>query len=239
MTNAPPGRPGGQDLLALRLRGLSRLGLYRGICVALVSTRFIFSVAAAGNTTKIYRSSSHSLNGVWLSTSVFRCSITAAPEITTPSIVSVAYCRTRGTNAYPLLIVRLKHPEIDDFPVRVKLLGFDGPVTVWPEPWSPTLVGTSRYDVLHTMTFPPTVHAPTIVDLLAELAAKWDHTRERIPHHALPCAENPVQWHRHKPRKGSAPLPRVTAEAKSAIVDAFPARRRRMQQEINFRSGDD
>ncbi|KAJ7776937.1 hypothetical protein DFH07DRAFT_979165 [Mycena maculata] len=135
----------------------------------------------------------------------FLDSVTMTPSIEATSISSVTYCRTRGATAYPFLIVHSKHRLLYEFPVRMKLQGFDGPVTVSADPTSPRcdtpgerstfsvaavrqsvsgLVGTRRYDILHTMAFPlagPT--PPSIGDLLvlAELSMQWDHTRNGYP----------------------------------------------------------
>ncbi|KAJ7723211.1 hypothetical protein B0H16DRAFT_1895858 [Mycena metata] len=117
--------------------------------------------------------------------------------------------RTRGAASYPFLVVYLQHPGLRLLPVRLKLQGFDGPATIQVGGRGPTydtpgerstvsaafvgetlreLVGTWRYDVLHTMTFEQRLNnagqlEPSIVDLLtlAVLSAQWDHTWEGFP----------------------------------------------------------
>ncbi|KAJ6571543.1 hypothetical protein B0H19DRAFT_1255506 [Mycena capillaripes] len=193
---------------------------------------------------------------------LFLLFIRDAPKIQRTSISYVAYCRIRGvgSESYPLLIVHLQHPELYDFPVRFKLQGFDGPVTVWADPTSPRydtpgerstfsvasvhdslaeLVGTWRYETLHTIAFSRSVNQPNIVDLLAlaDLSTKWDHTREGYPATlflALRSLFNGVVRSRRK----ATPLPSdVADEVKRAVIDAFPTRRQRIQAKINFRSG--
>ncbi|KAJ7137110.1 hypothetical protein C8R44DRAFT_729023 [Mycena epipterygia] len=140
---------------------------------------------------------------------LFLLSIKNAPRITKTSILSVAYCRTRGAASYPFLVVYLQHPVLRQFPVRLKLQGFDGPVTIQVAGREPSydtpgegstfsaafigetlmeLVDTWRYDVLHTMIFQQRLNhtgrlEPSIVDLLtlAVPSAQWDHTREGYP----------------------------------------------------------
>ncbi|KAJ6545390.1 hypothetical protein B0H19DRAFT_1075711 [Mycena capillaripes] len=194
---------------------------------------------------------------------MFLLSVRDAPRITRMSISSVAYCRTRGAGNYPFLIVHLEDPDINDFPVRMKLQGFDGPMTVGPNPVKPgydtrekmstlsiahvresvrRLVGTKRYDVLHTITFRWDVTEaglvePSIVDLLAlaELSIQWDSSREGYPAAlflALSTLFNAVAT---SCSKAAPPPGDATAEMKSAILDAFPARRRRLQIDIDLR----
>ncbi|KAJ6571608.1 hypothetical protein B0H19DRAFT_1231342 [Mycena capillaripes] len=121
---------------------------------------------------------------------LFLLSIENIPRIQDTYISSVAYCRIRGASnsSYPVLIVYLKYPEFDNFPIiRFKLQGFDGPTTtVWADDTCPSydydytpgerstfsvasvhdsmveLVGTWpwRYDTLHTLTFSPSVSKP-------------------------------------------------------------------------------
>ncbi|KAJ6592653.1 hypothetical protein B0H19DRAFT_1088257 [Mycena capillaripes] len=184
----------------------------------------------------------------------FVFSIRNAPKIANIPVSSVAYCRTRRTPAYPFLIVHLQHPHYEnDFPVRLKMQGFDDPAT---SPMYNTLgegstfsiasvnetvrelVGTWRYDVVHTMTFPPPVLQPTIVDLLAlaDPSIKWDNTREGYP--ATLFLAMKVQFSGFVISGAKAtPLPRdVSAEVKSAVVDALPVRRQRMQEHIEART---
>jgi hypothetical protein len=192
---------------------------------------------------------------------MFLLSVGDAPRITMMSISSVAYCRTRGAGDYPFLIVHLEDPDVSDFPVRMKLQGFDGPVTVGSNLVKPgddtrgntstlsiahvwtsirKLVGTKRYDVLHTIAFRWDVTEagliePSIVDLLAlaELSTKWDSSREGYPA-ALFLALNTL--FNAVPTGNSKAVPSLgdaSAEMKSAILDVFPARRQCLQGEIN------
>ncbi|KAF7369344.1 hypothetical protein MVEN_00263000 [Mycena venus] len=196
---------------------------------------------------------------------MFLLSVRDAPRITEMSISSVAYCRTRGTGDYPFLIVHLEDPDINDFPVRMKLQGFDDLVTVGPNSVKPRydmggkkstlsiahvresvrkLVGTKRYDVLHTITFRWDVMEaglvePNIVDLLAlaELSTKWDSSREGYPA-TLFFALNTLRLFNTVTTgcsKVAPPPGDAAAEMKSAILDAFPARRQRLQIDIDLR----
>ncbi|KAJ7259702.1 hypothetical protein C8J57DRAFT_1233385 [Mycena rebaudengoi] len=65
----------------------------------------------------------------------FLYSINQARTVTKAELESVLYCRTRSPDAYPFLIVYLKHPQLFARPVVLKLQGFDGPLTrVTPDP---------------------------------------------------------------------------------------------------------
>ncbi|KAJ6536893.1 hypothetical protein B0H19DRAFT_1270588 [Mycena capillaripes] len=181
---------------------------------------------------------------------VFLVSLGDAQSIARTSILSVAYCRTRGATAYLFLIIHLKHPQLFQFPARLKLQGFDSARTgVSSSRYAVTvafvresmmqLVGTWRYDVLHTMKFTTSANQPTVVDLLvlAELSTKWDHTRKGYPailFSSLKTLYNdPYTTH-----TGVADLPgELAEEVKCTIIDAFPTRRQSMQEEIDFRSG--
>ncbi|KAJ7205690.1 hypothetical protein B0H12DRAFT_1160116 [Mycena haematopus] len=179
---------------------------------------------------------------------LFLLSVQDAPRIISKYISSVAYCRTRGAGNYPFLIVHLDDPLIADFPVRMKLAGFDGvrasTLTVAHVRQSVrSLVGTKHFDVLHTSTFRWTVSKtgmiePSIVDLLAlaQLATEWDNSREEYPA-ALFLALNTLFNATASP--SSSPPPRPAADIKSAILDVFPARRQRLQNDIDLRRLDD
>ncbi|KAJ6479702.1 hypothetical protein C8R45DRAFT_355532 [Mycena sanguinolenta] len=173
----------------------------------------------------------------------------------------------RGAGAYPFLIVHLDDPEISDFSVRMKLQGFDGPMTVGPNTVKPghdeggkmstlsvahvresvrRLVGTKRYDVLHTTTFRWDVTEagliePSLVDLLAlaELSMKWDSSREGYPTALFLALNTLFNAVTTSYSKAAAPPGDVdaAAEMKSAIIDAFPARRQRLQIDINLKCG--
>ncbi|KAJ7785024.1 hypothetical protein DFH07DRAFT_763638 [Mycena maculata] len=190
---------------------------------------------------------------------MFLLSVGDAPRITRMSISSVAYCCTCGANAYPFLIVHLDDPEVNDFSVRMKLQGFDGPMAVGLNPVKlrhdeggktstlsvahvresvRQLVGTKRYDVIHTATFrwditEAGLFEPSIVDLLAVagLSTKWDSSREGYPAAlflALNTLFNAVATSYSKAACDAAP------EMKSAILDAFPARRQRLEIDIDL-----
>ncbi|KAF8172239.1 hypothetical protein K438DRAFT_1981690 [Mycena galopus ATCC 62051] len=106
------------------------------------------------------------------------------------------------------------------------------------------LVGTKRYDVLHTITFRWDVTEagliePSIVDLLAlaELSTKWDSSREGYPAAlflALNTLFNAVTTSYSK-ASAAAPPGDAAAEMKSTILDVFPARRQRLQIDIDLR----
>ncbi|KAJ7470146.1 hypothetical protein B0H11DRAFT_2237737 [Mycena galericulata] len=181
---------------------------------------------------------------------LFLVSIKNAPRIPKTSVLSVAYCRTRGTASYPFLVVYLQYPVLRRFPVRLKLQGFDGPATIQVVGRIPSydtpgegstfstafvdetlmeLVGTWRYDVLHTMTFQQRLNEegrlePSIVDLLtvAVLSSQYDHTREGYP----------VTLHRKAP-----PLLADISHLECAVIDAFHTRRQCMQEEIDRWNG--
>ncbi|KAJ6592017.1 hypothetical protein B0H10DRAFT_2233061 [Mycena sp. CBHHK59/15] len=190
----------------------------------------------------------------------FLSSINRAPTIAETTVSSVLYCRTRGPSAQPFLIVYLGHHHTVH-PVVMKLQGFDGPLTVRPnDTWRPydtrdecstvtvayvgqsvrELVGTRRYDVCHTLNCE---RRGTITDLLvlAELSAERDRTRAVYPATlflALQAVCKGYVTSSTTRRAREAPLPSDIAEgAKSAVLDTFPARRRRMQLEIDAHSG--
>ncbi|KAJ7112923.1 hypothetical protein C8R44DRAFT_930426 [Mycena epipterygia] len=191
----------------------------------------------------------------------FLDSIPRAPTIAEPRLSSVLYCRTRGPSAYPFLIVHLKHWVLSARPVVLKLQGFDGVPSVRDSPrdtWSPwdtpeegctftvaragqsvrALVGTRRYDVCHTMR----CRKGGIVDVLvlAELATERDRTRAVYPATLFSVMEAVCEGSVTSSRKYRASLPSgdiAAEEAKSAVLDAFPARRQRMMEQINLRRG--
>ncbi|KAJ7433868.1 hypothetical protein FB451DRAFT_1572278 [Mycena latifolia] len=192
----------------------------------------------------------------------FLASIHSAPTVIKPHVSSVVYGRTRGPNAYPFLLVYLRHPDLDDWPIRLKLQGFDGPLTVqegrvWPrydtaEECSTCtlaevhqgvreLVGTWRYTVCHTMTFRGL--GPGIADLLAlaQVSTERDRTRAGYPATlflALKTLFNGVVASGAKRRGGAAPLfSDVVEEANHAVIERFAAQRQCIQHEINMRRG--
>jgi hypothetical protein len=191
---------------------------------------------------------------------MFLCSIKNAPKITETSILSVDYCRTRGAASYPFLLIYLKHPTLHQFPVRLKLQGFDGPATIQVVGREPTydtpgegstlsvafvgetlmeFVGTWRYDVLHTMTLTRRLSVsghlePNIVDLLtlALLSAECNHTREGYPPMLFLALKH--EFDGTVSRKKATALP---TDVSHVVIDAFHARRQRMQEEIDIMSG--
>ncbi|KAJ6554292.1 hypothetical protein B0H19DRAFT_1377230 [Mycena capillaripes] len=193
---------------------------------------------------------------------VFLASIRDAPKIAESSIQSVAYCRTRGATGYPFLTVHLEYPTQCQYPIRLKLQGFDDAATVqaagrdcryWEQSTFSVagvhqpmakLVGTRRYDVLHTMTFRSRVNTdgriePSIVDLLvlAKLSTNYDHTREGYPANLFAALKTLFNGYITSAAKADAPPSRVTEEIKSAVLDAFLIKQRLMHDDIDFRSG--
>ncbi|KAJ6507024.1 hypothetical protein C8R45DRAFT_1090672 [Mycena sanguinolenta] len=199
---------------------------------------------------------------------LFFLRIKDAPKMPQTRITSVAYGRTRGRKAYPFLLINLYYPPLyGNFPVRLRLQGFDGPAT----PQDPTrmpkydtpgeretvhiahvgesvrrVVGTWRYDILHTMTFnDDDMHAATIVDLLtvACLAAEWNHMREGWPPTiflGLKRLFESVVTSRAKVPLPSLPLASTSnadLEFESSLIGAFRARREDMQKEVARWSG--
>jgi hypothetical protein len=148
----------------------------------------------------------------------------------------------------------MKHPELQAYPIVLKLQGFDGVPTV-KEPWDTwepydtpeegctftvagveqsvrQLVGTRRYDVYQTMQ----CRRGTIVDLLvlAELATERDRTRAVYPATlflALQDVCRGVVMSSSTKRRAIFPID-VAIESKNAVVDAFPARRQQMEERI-------
>ncbi|KAJ7501761.1 hypothetical protein B0H11DRAFT_1990955 [Mycena galericulata] len=186
---------------------------------------------------------------------LFLLSIKNAPKITKTSILSIAYCRTRGAASYPFLVVYFQYPILRRSPVRLKLQGFDGPATVQVVGRIPTydtpgegstfstafvgetlmeLVGTWRYDVLHTMTFQQRLNdagqlEPGIIDLLtvAVLSAQWDHTREGYPATLFLALENLF----------NGVITTDISHLKCTVLDTFHTRQHCMQEEIDRWNG--
>ncbi|KAJ7764011.1 hypothetical protein DFH07DRAFT_770665 [Mycena maculata] len=174
---------------------------------------------------------------------LFLLSIKNAPRITRTSMLYVAYCRTRGAASYPFLVVYLHHPIIGrepsyDTPGERSTLSaaFVGETLM-------ELVGTWRYDVLHTMTFQQRLDdagrlEPSIVDLLtlAVLSAQWNHTREGYPTTLFLALQNlfnrVITSHRKAP-----PLTADISHLKCAVIDVFHIRLQCMQEEIDIRNG--
>ncbi|KAJ7242435.1 hypothetical protein C8J57DRAFT_1526135 [Mycena rebaudengoi] len=176
----------------------------------------------------------------------FLCSIKNAPKITETSILSVAYCRTLGAASYPFLIVYLQHPELDEFPIRLKLQGFDGPATI-------QVVGREpRYDTLgEGSTLSVAFVGETLMELVGTwrydevpaasqrcfLSAQWNHTRERCPTTLFLVLRHLFDGVVTSRRKAPALPMDVNSDMKCAVVDAFRPRRQRMQEEIDIMSG--
>ncbi|KAJ7248491.1 hypothetical protein C8J57DRAFT_1358377 [Mycena rebaudengoi] len=183
----------------------------------------------------------------------FLSDIHRAPTIAETQVRSVLYCRTRGPTAYPFLVVQLRHPRrsLDVRPVLLKLEGFDGPLqereeregdersTVTIAGYGQSvrgLVGTRRYDVCHTMECPRGRIADLLV--LAELSTEQDHTTAIFAATLFLAIEyicDGVVTSSTKRRARAAPLPSdVAKETLGVVRDAFFARRRKMQDEIDI-----
>ncbi|KAJ7175156.1 hypothetical protein C8R43DRAFT_943423 [Mycena crocata] len=172
---------------------------------------------------------------------LFRGATRKAPTMVQTFIVSIEFCRTRSSTSYPFLIVEMR-TQVSDRPVRMKLEGFDSPRNqAWVSIASvmetlSELVGTSDYDILYGLAFP---RRPTIVDLLtlAEVSSEWSHTREGFPSTLFLALIALFPDGTVSARAGADPLPRgIPIEAKSAVIDAFPARRQGMHDDIDARS---
>ncbi|KAJ6472523.1 hypothetical protein C8R45DRAFT_936416 [Mycena sanguinolenta] len=165
---------------------------------------------------------------------------------------------------HPFLIVHLEYPAQCQYPIRLKIQGFDSVATVQvagknrrcctPGERSTfsvagvhqtmaELVGTRRYDVLHTMTFRSCVNAdgriePSIEDLLvvAKLSIKCDHTREGYPANLFAVLKTLFNGYITSTAKAEGPPSDVNAEIKSAVLDTFLIEQRHMHDEVDFRS---
>jgi hypothetical protein len=177
---------------------------------------------------------------------IFFSDIGRARTITNTDIASVAYCCTRGSTSYPFLIVHMRNPHFQHPPISLKLEGDDSSEKT---PWVTVgrvgstvrgLVGTWRYDVCQTVAFPDYGTRPKLEDLiaLAELAHERDCTRAAFPvalFFALKTFFNGTCSSKTKPRSRKAAILAsldIADEAKSAVIDAFPARQRRMEEQI-------
>jgi hypothetical protein len=102
------------------------------------------------------------------------------------------------------------------------------------------LVGTRHYDVCHTMQFN---ERGTLAQLLvlAELATEQDRTRAVYPATLFSAMEtlfDGVVTSSTKHRAKAAPLPSdIAKETKAAVIDAYPSRQQRMEEEIRLRTG--
>ncbi|KAJ7037354.1 hypothetical protein C8F04DRAFT_1256927 [Mycena alexandri] len=184
---------------------------------------------------------------------MFILSVKDAPWIVNMAVKSVAYCRTRGAASYPFLLVQLEEPLADtrDFPVRMKLEGFDGLGTARSDlslahvRESTRKLVRNKYDVVHTTKFQLNVtesgsFEPSIVDLLAlaEVSTKCDNSREGYP--AVLLLALKTLFNALATGDPAAPPPpgNASADMNCAILDAFPAQRQRLQSEIEFYSTD-
>ncbi|KAJ7270703.1 hypothetical protein B0H12DRAFT_1067357 [Mycena haematopus] len=171
-------------------------------------------------------------------------------------VCSVSYCHTHGSAGYPFLIVQLRYPNFTDLPVLMKLEGADSPEETLltlggVHQGMRGLVGTWRYYVCNTVEFSKRgsiiddkwVPPPKVVDFLAlaELANESDCTRTGYPATlflTLKTLFHGVESSSAKRRlRKAATLGSldVANDVKSNVIDAFPARRRRMQEQIDFR----
>ncbi|KAJ7631899.1 hypothetical protein DFH06DRAFT_1479772, partial [Mycena polygramma] len=154
---------------------------------------------------------------------------------TKTTVSSVKYCRTRGSNSYPFIIVRLWHPE---FWNCGSLMKPEGEMQLADQTVR-ALVGTWRYDTLQTVSFPQDGRElpPKLVDILtlAELAKQQDCTRAGFPEVfflALKTLFKGKIPRGVKKGSGDAAALAHLDEAKAAVIDAFPARRDRMQKHV-------
>ncbi|KAF8189419.1 hypothetical protein K438DRAFT_1763642 [Mycena galopus ATCC 62051] len=175
----------------------------------------------------------------------FFSSIRDAPKIPEAHILSISYCRTRGKSGYLFLIIYLEYRGLHQFPIRLKLQGFDGPATVSSGSWRKydtpgersTFTVAYVKDYLMELTDGTGGRRPSIVDLLAlaDLSTKWDHSREGYPATLFLALKNVFDGIVTS-RSRATPLPScLSAEATCAVVDAFPVLRQGMQKEIDFR----
>ncbi|KAF7358473.1 hypothetical protein MVEN_00897800 [Mycena venus] len=176
---------------------------------------------------------------------MFFSDIGPAHTIMNTHVVSVAYCCTRGPTSYPFLVVHMRNPDFLHLPISLKLQGDDSPEKT---PWVTLgrvdstvrgLVGTWRYDVCQTVVFPNYAARPKLEDLiaLAELAHERDSRRSAFSvtlFFALKTLFNGTCSSKAKPHSRKAVILAsldIANEAKSAVIDAFPARQRRMRGE--------
>ncbi|KAF7358451.1 hypothetical protein MVEN_00895600 [Mycena venus] len=167
-----------------------------------------------------------------------------APTIAETYVSSVAYCRTRGPTGYPFLIVRLQHRDFWNMPVHLKVCGDDSPnkmpqLTLGGVDQSiRRLVGTWRYDVYYTISSPHSCDAPELVNLLAiaELAMERDCGRARYPAILFFALKALFIWtvpSSSAKKKMDLTTFVVADEAKSAVIDAFPARKQLLIEKMH------
>ncbi|KAJ7629641.1 hypothetical protein DFH06DRAFT_1338061 [Mycena polygramma] len=163
--------------------------------------------------------------------------------------ISTFHCLLSYPRRGLISVPPLEHPLFRNFPARLKIQGFDGPATIQVDGREPSydtpgedsvfstafvgetlmeLVGTWRYDVLHTATFQGRFNfeeermEPSIVDLLtvALLSAELNHTREGYPETFFLAFKNlfngVIASHRKAPS-----LPADISRLKSGVIDAF------------------
>ncbi|KAJ7769052.1 hypothetical protein B0H14DRAFT_2968119 [Mycena olivaceomarginata] len=174
----------------------------------------------------------------------FLKSIKRAPTIAETYVSSVAYCRTRGPTGYPFLIVQLRHRGFWDLPVHLKVCGDDSPkkmpgLTLGGVHQSMRgLVGTWRYDVCHTISSPHFHDAPALPDLLtiAELVMERDCGRAGYPALLFSALKALFIWtvpSSGAKKKGVLSTYVVAVEAKSVVIDAFPARKQLLIEKMH------
>ncbi|KAJ7505702.1 hypothetical protein B0H11DRAFT_1904295 [Mycena galericulata] len=172
----------------------------------------------------------------------FLRSLNHARIIAEATISSVSYCRTRGPDAYPFLIVCLRHSALDARPVVLKLQGYYG-LTATEDCSTVTVSGVRQsvrsmvgrpYDVCHTMTCCRGSISNLLV--LAELSTKWDGTRAVYPATLFSALEtfcNGAVTSSTRRRPRAAPLPgAIAGEGRNAVLDAFLARQELMYQQM-------
>jgi hypothetical protein len=186
----------------------------------------------------------------------FPGAVSRAPTIADFYVTSILYCRTNGPNAHPFLLVYLRHLFLSDWPVRLKLNGFDGPPTVQDPHDHPRydtaeeratftvayarqtqrqLAGTRRYTVCHTMAFGAA--GPDIVDLLAvaQVSYERDHTRAGYPAALFLAVQHLFNGVVTNSAKHDGHILNAGAEdASRAVIEKFPARREYIQQDIDL-----
>ncbi|KAJ7846086.1 hypothetical protein B0H14DRAFT_2584374 [Mycena olivaceomarginata] len=176
----------------------------------------------------------------------FLVSVQRTWSIANTYVAWVAYCRTRGPTGYPFLLIRLR---LRQHSILMKLEGDDshektpvltigtGDTTVRG------VVGTWRYDVYQTVVFPTYSSQPKLGDFVAlvDLANTRDCTQAAFPV-TVYCAlktlfDGTVSSSTKRRLKKSATLANldVADEMKKSVIDAFPARQQRMQEEIKLR----
>ncbi|KAJ7793478.1 hypothetical protein B0H14DRAFT_2926675 [Mycena olivaceomarginata] len=182
-------------------------------------------------------------------TQSFFLSIRRTWSIADTDVTWVAYCRTRGPTGYPFLLISLRYANHRHHSILMKLEGDDShektPVLTIGRVDTTVrgVVGTWRYDVYQTVVFPYYPSPPKLGDFLAlvDLANTRDCTQAAFPV-TVYCAlktlfDGTVSSSTKRRLKKSATLANldVADEMKRSVINAFPARQQRMQEEIKLR----